>query len=35
MQIETKDLKAITKKFFAVYGAHDVERVRRAGAGWA
>ncbi len=27
MQIETKDLKAITKKFFAVYGAHDVEAM--------
>src|SRR5256884_126153 len=27
MQIEAKDLKAITKKFFAVYGAHDVEAM--------
>ncbi len=27
MQEETNDLKAITKKFFAVYGAHDVEAM--------
>ena len=27
MQKETKDLKAITKKFFAVYGAHNVEAM--------
>ena len=27
MQKETKDLIAITKKFFAVYGAHDVEAM--------
>jgi ketosteroid isomerase-like protein len=27
MQKETKDLKALTKKFFAVYGAHDVEAM--------
>src|SRR5207245_9835912 len=27
MQIETKDLKAITKRFFAGYGAHDVEAM--------
>ena len=27
MQKEANDLKAITKKFFAVYGAHDVEAM--------
>jgi ketosteroid isomerase-like protein len=27
MQKETKDLKAITKKFFTLYGAHDIEAM--------